>query len=130
MAWPDDLSAATVEQSFAALLDRPGQQAEAPWRADVLRDGAMSRLGALVTLIAAEITERAAASAGFAAREAVAKATERLLEVGDLMRAQPEAAREPLDYHWIIIGELVAALASLTEPPDALFPHADDVLEW
>lgn len=130
MAWPDDLEPALVEHAFETLLGRPGQRPTEGWQADVFREGVVARLGALVTGIAADLDGRVAASASFAVREAVARAAERLLEIGDLMRAQPEDAREPFDYHWIIIGELVAAVAALTEPPDDHFTDAGDALEW
>jgi hypothetical protein len=130
LRWPGDLTAEAVERSFTALLGHSTRNPALAWHADLLREGVVNRLGTLVAAVAAEITERTAASSGFATREAVAHATERLLEIGDLMRAQPEEAREPLDYHWIVIGELVAVLAALTAPPDDLFPDPGTTLEW
>ncbi len=72
--------------------------------------------------ISSEIVSRTPASVSLSARGSITEAVTRLNEVGQLMQAQPEGEEEQLNYHWILIGELVAVIAALLGETPALAP--------
>ena len=112
--------------AFGSLLGRHGQDAQAGWHAAALQAGDVRQLGVLMATISAEILKRTPSSVSLAARGSIAEAVTRLNEVSEPMQAQPEGDEDQLNYHWILIGELVAVIAALLGESQALAPAIAD----
>ena len=118
----DDSHRDMLAIAFGSLLGRRGQDARLGWHADVFRTGDIRQLGVLMAAISSEIVSRTPVSVSLSARGSITEAVTRLNEVGELMQAQPEGEEEQLNYHWILIGELVAVIAALLGETPALAP--------
>jgi hypothetical protein len=110
--------AASIETSFAFLLERTIGERGSPHDAGIFLGGDLKNLGELLEISADCIAERLGRlqfspeeqqSGGAKAQLDVS--VNRLRSIGKQMKAQE--GREPEDFHWLIIGPLVQVIASL-----------------
>jgi len=110
--------AAGIEHSFAIFLEQHIGKRGLPHDADVFRLGDTRALGKAIEQLANHLQTRMAriswpstANGSSSARVQSVVQTLRSLSVD----MQASAAKEPQDYHWLIIGNLVLALAAVLD---------------
>ena len=112
--------AVSIEYAFAYLLEEPLGKRGACNDADVFRSGDPSGLAKVIDASADALQERIAKikfdpieSDGGGSKARLEVAAKRLKSLAKDMRSM--SVDEPNDYHWLLVGEYVGALAALLD---------------
>ncbi len=111
-------NAVGTEHAFAVFMQQRVGQRGLPHDADVFRSGDVRALGKVIEEFADHFMQRAtgiqwATTANGTPGARVQSAIQSLRSLATDMKASQ--AKEPQDYHWLIVGELVLAIAALLD---------------
>ena len=107
-----------IETAFGIFMQQRNRQRGLPHDADVFRAGDVRALGEIIERFADHFQQRAAgipwpstADGTLGAR--VQSSIDSLRSLATEMKAS--SAKEPQDYHWLIVGDLVLVIAALLD---------------